>query len=597
MISENMRVLVHFHVHYHDQVEWFVSRLANIGGCEWDLFVTFSSMPPETEAMLKALKPDVHLVRTDNVGYDVWPFISLVKSVRLEDYDLVLKLHTKSRSPIRVHRLKYEGYEWRNALVDSILKSPGQFGRALRAFRDDKVGLVCSDAFRMETLGWCEEEAGLLDGELKRLGLAVSDRHFCVGTMFLVRASVLEFLRRAEITEDMFPVKMASNSKGTMAHVYERILSMAPGAYGYKTVCLSSDPLRSLYLNADRLFTGLFRNLFSVNREGPDREKILRLMGLKIRIPSRERVAASAKIVLFAHILNPLFLSREARSRRRGEVISRAVDKYLDSYVPVIRSVSAAGPLPSDSVCGSCCRQDEPERIFSIWLQGEESAPEIVKACLASMRRNCTQEVVVLDERTVWDWISLPQTIIRKWREGKIRPAHFSDICRVALLYRYGGIWFDATDFVARPVHERVMNEDFFIYMSGDSVNGRYSYIQNCFFRAKKGNYILKAWLETMLEYWRREDSPVNYFIHQMIFRKVVESSPLAGELFARMPHVNQDATHELWWGHRDEPFDQAVFDRITSSAVFQKTEYKSASSRKPIPGSFADVMIRMYRQ
>lgn len=303
-----------------------------------------------------------------------------------------------------------------------------------------------------------------------------------------------------------------------------------------------------------------------------------------------KRISTDLKIFFGGHVFNSLFSGRAARRRRREEAVARAVDRYLDSLLPVIMNVREDA---SDLHAGE---SHPDEKIFSIWLQGEDKAPEIVKACWRSIRHNCTQELVVLDEVSLKDWIDLPEHIMRLWKSGKMKPAHFSDICRIELLYRYGGVWFDATDFVTSPVPDWVMSEEFFIYIGGGSVKGALSFVQNCFFRAKKGNYILKAWREAVFAYWKMDERAVTYFIHQLLLKKVVGCNPVAGEHFSRMPHIPQDCTHMLWWAYRDRPFDEKVFSDITSGAVFQKTEYKSASARHPLPGSFAQVMTDMYR-
>lgn len=281
----NMKLLVHLHVYYHDQVEYFARKLRNISGCEWSLFVTMSVQDPVTVSMLKEVKPDAVFLQTDNVGYDIWPFISVVKSVRLEDYDLVMKLHTKGLSPINIHHVRLDGYGWRNALTEALLKDEGRFRRIISIFLTSPgTGLMCSDIFLMLPLPWTDEDSPALDKELSRIGLDVKDRHFCVGTMFIARASCYRFLQEADITEDMFPREQMSHSGGTLAHVYERILSMAPSAYGLKARGLVSWPAVSAWLFADRIFSAAFRNIFSINREGYDRHKVLRIAGLKFRL-------------------------------------------------------------------------------------------------------------------------------------------------------------------------------------------------------------------------------------------------------------------------------------------------------------------------
>lgn len=298
------------------------------------------------------------------------------------------------------------------------------------------------------------------------------------------------------------------------------------------------------------------------------------------------RFRLGARVVLQGHVLNWPWRSSEQRRRVRGSVTAQAVCDYLDRYVPEFSDV------PEDGAVGG---GPGPERIFSMWLQGESQAPPVAQACWRSMRANSAHELVILDGRSVFDWIDLPSHVVDKWRRGLIRPAHFADLCRVELLYAHGGFWLDATDFIGAELPEWMLDQDFFVYMAGETLRGSYSFIQNCFIRGRRGAYLLKAWREAMSVYWRHEDSTVDYFVHQLLFRKVVECNAKAAVLFGSMPRLVQDPTHELWFGNASGPFDADVFESIVSSAAFQKTEYKSSDARNPVPGSFADVMMKMY--
>lgn len=265
--------------------------------------------------------------------------------------------------------------------------------------------------------------------------------------------------------------------------------------------------------------------------------------------------------------------------------------KLLLSYLDVYEKEFSITPIIEDN------KQDK-ERIFSLWLQGKDNAPNVVRSCLSSIQTNCSQEVVILDEKSLWEWIDLPEHIIKKWKQGKIRPAHFADICRLELLYRYGGIWADATCFITSPIPKWVMDEDFFVYMSGDDpyIKGSYSFIQNCFIRAKKGSILLAAWRNAVLKYWENEDIAIDYFIHQVIFKKVVGCNASAAEAFKKMPKIIQTPTHSLWFGYGNRPFDEDVFESITRGTVFQKIRYSSPWAKNPIRGSFAEKIIQMYK-
>ena len=265
------------------------------------------------------------------------------------------------------------------------------------------------------------------------------------------------------------------------------------------------------------------------------------------------------EIIIKGHILNPLWKPRMERRRKRGEVTRRAVCRALKPYIGFIgtltpemqeQDIDVQG-IDTETAGAATTMRQNGEKIFSIWLQGEENAPEIVKACWRSVRKNCTQPLTVLDEKSLGEWIELPEHILRKRREGKIKPAHFTDICRLALLVKHGGLWLDATDYVPAPFPEKLWKENFFVYTSGENIMGSYAGIQNCFIRARKGNFLAKAWLELIYEYWRREDKPLDYFIHQLLFMMLVEHNSYAEELYAKMPKIDNDMAHDLWFGHR----------------------------------------------
>lgn len=294
------------------------------------------------------------------------------------------------------------------------------------------------------------------------------------------------------------------------------------------------------------------------------------------------RMWAMTDIIVRGHILNWFWRSREKRRAVRSDVISQVIPKYFERYLPVVAAVKERKVV----------NNDKNDKIFSLWLQGEENAPELVKACFRSVRRHCKQELVVLDINTVFDYISLPEKIVKKYKAGKIGHAHFADICRVELLYTHGGYWLDSTGFVTEPIPDWIADEDFFVYMAGQKVGSPYSYMQNCFIRSRKGAYLLDAWRAMILEYWMNENGPFDYFMHQLMFKTIVTHDPRAKKYFEKMPHVDQDPTHALWWDWHDKSYDKKTFDKVTSGAFFQKTTYRQA--KNPIPGSIADKMLKM---
>ena len=139
---------------------------------------------------------------------------------------------------------------------------------------------------------------------------------------------------------------------------------------------------------------------------------------------------------------------------------------------------------------------------------------------------------------------------------------------------------------------KNIIDQDFFVYMAGRNVGSPYSFIQNCFIRARRGSYLLAAWRQTILNFWLAEPREFDYFMHQLMFKALVQRDPIAKKYFDAMPHIDQDPTHALWWSIANEPYSKKLFDKYTSGAFFQKTAYNSPWAKNPIPGSVADEMI-----
>jgi len=298
------------------------------------------------------------------------------------------------------------------------------------------------------------------------------------------------------------------------------------------------------------------------------------------------RTFALADIVLRAHILNPLWLSRDARRVRRCNVAKVAIPRYLKRYVPAPGSIAEQTPV----------RDDKNDKVFMFW--GYKPMPPLVEACMRSAKKNLTQEVLQLNEKTLFNYIDLPGVIMDKRKNGQIEIAHFLDICRVELLHNHGGFWLDATGFVTAPIPQNIVDQDFFVYMAGDNVGSPYSFIQNCFIRGRRGAYLLEAWRQTIHNFWIAEPREFDYFMHQLMFKALVQTDATAAKYFNEMPHIDQDPTHAVWWDIANKPFSQELFDKYTRDAFFQKTAYNAPWAKNPIPGSVADVMInQMFKE
>ncbi|MCH5227053.1 MAG: hypothetical protein J1F16_04460 [Muribaculaceae bacterium] len=287
-----------------------------------------------------------------------------------------------------------------------------------------------------------------------------------------------------------------------------------------------------------------------------------------------------------AHFSNPLWHPRDARRIRRENARVAHRMRKLKKYIPFVEQLQAP---PQEEI------SPESEKMFSLWYQGENNAPDLIKKCLASVRKFYPDNFIVLDSQNLAEHTQIPDAIIQKWQQGKIIAPNFSDVVRIDLLAREGGCWFDATDFLTGPVPEKIMDCDFFMFVPNKR-SYTHMFVQTCFIRAKQGNPLMKMWRDLIFEYWLNEEKAVDYFLAHFLFRLLVTYNQEAKDLFAKMPKIEMDPTHVLWHKIGNLPYSIALEEEMRKGAFFQKCSYKPQGSRHAvnqiIPGSMADVVV-----
>ncbi len=286
------KLLIHLHLYYLDQAEFFIEKLGNICCCEYDLIVTTTTRNEAVTNKISAAFPKASFKLVDNLGYDIWPFLQVIRSVDLDKYDYILKLHTKNFNPgkDKLNGITYSGYEMRNALVDSYLQSKEHFRALLLSMNKHKnSGLICNNAFYKNVSDGLPEDMGLLHKELARIGITSNNLHFCAGSMFLAKAKAFKKLQNCDINSTLFGEQGKSHAVGSMAHVYERILSIVVTSSGYEIIRFSKSTWQKLYLDVIvRGVQPIFENIFSIRRIGEDRVKYLILFGIRIPLEKKQ---------------------------------------------------------------------------------------------------------------------------------------------------------------------------------------------------------------------------------------------------------------------------------------------------------------------
>lgn len=232
---------------------------------------------------------------------------------------------------------------------------------------------------------------------------------------------------------------------------------------------------------------------------------------------------------------------------------------------------------------GESYTEPESRRIWILWWQGEETAPDLVKACIRSTRQNANGAIVtIITKDNVNDFIDIPGYIMEKREKGWISFAQLSDIIRFLLLEKYGGLWLDATVFTAQPIPESFFALPFF---SQHTAWQKTCFVQHNLYHgftiASKPNAKLASFAKDIfLEYWKDHDTLVDYLMIDYIIMIAYEEFPDIREEIDSLPYSSErlyDLVNLL-----DKPFNEDEFRKLCNECIFSKLDwhrkYKTAA-------------------
>lgn len=211
-------------------------------------------------------------------------------------------------------------------------------------------------------------------------------------------------------------------------------------------------------------------------------------------------------------------------------------------------------------------------KVWICWFQGEEHAPELIKTCIQSMRNQLQgREIIVLTEKNISDYTEIPGYIIEKYKKGWISRAHYSDILRIDLLCRHGGLWVDATvlntggDFSNLEV-------PLFVYKSLNlSRKDSQAIVASSWLISSYSNHPILLYTRKLLwAYWRRKNSLCNYFLFHICFTIATERYPIE---WSAVPTFNNHSPHILHF-ELNEQSSEKRWEQLKHISAFHKLNH-----------------------
>lgn len=234
--------------------------------------------------------------------------------------------------------------------------------------------------------------------------------------------------------------------------------------------------------------------------------------------------------------------------------------KLRKKYYPLIENRKET---PKDQLCSS-------DKVWIFWYQGIEQAPDLVKVCVESAKKVFKdKEVIILTKDNYKNYVEFPDYINEKFEKKIITFTHFSDLLRIELLARYGGIWCDATLFFTDEVPKFVTDSDLFVFKNVDLDRNDTPNIvaSSWFISAKSNNDILVATRDLLFEYHKKEKFLKNYFLFHLFFKMATDKF---SNQWKNMLTFNNINPHILQFELLDE-FNEERLEQIKSFSFVHK--------------------------
>ena len=242
-----------------------------------------------------------------------------------------------------------------------------------------------------------------------------------------------------------------------------------------------------------------------------------------------------------------------------------------------------------------------PKMIWTMWQQGEAQIPETVQTSMKTIKdfakRNDCKFYLLTDENLA-DFINIPSDITDKYKKKELSAAHYSDIIRFSLLYKYGGIWMDATLFISPYATLEMFEGDFFTLNHPpigtnqmERTVGDFKWA-GFFLAGKKGKPYFKHIRDLYIYYVRKYPVFIHYLMMDYFILSEYKCKPYFEKLVDRLPIL---APAERVWFLRDHAhdlFDEKEWEEMLKTTPILKTTYK-IKKEEVLPGSYLDQLLQ----
>lgn len=199
----------------------------------------------------------------------------------------------------------------------------------------------------------------------------------------------------------------------------------------------------------------------------------------------------------------------------------------------------------------------ENKNIYICWCQGFKNAPDIIKLCLNRWKvMNPTWNIIELDDTNIHKWVNISEKVPNV---DKLSYQAKTDILRIMLIAKYGGVWVDASTYCLKPLDTwlyKVNTSGFFAYRQ--NVNGRI--LSNWFLYGNPNNYIIKTCEKEVTNYWHHSEFGKKYFWFHELFNELCQKNRQFKRVWELTPDKQATGPHSYADNNLMTDYDTEMF-------------------------------------
>ena len=295
--------------------------------------------------------------------------------------------------------------------------------------------------------------------------------------------------------------------------------------------------------------------------------------------------------------------SNQCHLEKAFETKKKLIRRHLDNeFAPISQKYSNIKTSDNGKI---------PHIIWIMWWQGENSMPEIPKACLKSVRKWASAwDIRIITKENYQKYIDLSDVINYSsqycFNQQRLTIQYMSDLVRMRILYKYGGLWLDATMFALNNrIFDLLDTQSFFTIKLDEKIINNHK-LNSSIYTPGKGGFCDSVWgtypqnpffefiNECMTLHLHKHKTVWDYFIIEYSILICLENCRDIARQFDKIPISNPD----LYWleKHAFDRFEQSEFEKINLSSSIFKLNWKMKSEEKKVTNgdSFLDHILSL---